>query len=79
MLVEKQAVRVKSGHRVEVVIPELAEGDLVNVVVSRCVQPPATSPSIMSFIDSLPDGPRAFGSWEDYEQHLRRERESWDR
>ncbi|MDB5388529.1 MAG: hypothetical protein JWM11_4175 [Planctomycetaceae bacterium] len=74
-----QTVRVQPGHRVEVMAPELIEGDLVNVVVLPCSQPAATHESILSFIDSLPDGPRAFGNWDEYEQHLRDERESWDR
>ena len=40
---------------------------------------PATSNDILSFIDSLPDGPRAFTTWEEYERHLQSERDSWDR
>lgn len=34
---------------------------------------------ILSFIDSLPEGPRAFATWDEYEQHLKHERDSWDR
>jgi hypothetical protein len=71
----RQVVRVQPGHRVEVVVPELAEGDLVNVLVQRCDEQAATRPdSVIASIDSLPDGPRAFPTWEEYEQHLRQER-----
>ena len=33
---------------------------------------------VLSFIDALPDGPRAFATWEEYERHLQCERDSWD-
>ena len=76
----RQVVRVQPGHRVEFVAPELAEGELVSVLVQRCDQQPATChESVVAFIDSLPNGPRAFLTWEEYEQHLRQERDSWDR
>ena len=79
MLSVKQIVRVKPGHRVEVVSPEFIDGDEVEVIVSpRTTRAPAT-PSVLEFVDSLPDGPRAFASWGEYERHLRQERESWDR
>ena len=35
--------------------------------------------SALEFLQSLPPGPRAFKTWEEYERHLRQERESWDR
>jgi hypothetical protein len=75
----KQILRVKPGHRVEVVAPELAEGELVDVLVLACGRQRAQHESVLAFIDSLPDGPRAFGTWDEYERHLRQERESWDR
>ncbi len=75
----KQIVRVQPGHRVEVVVPELAEGELVDVVIEPCGRPTVQHESVLAFIDSLPDGPRAFPTWDEYEQHLRQERDSWDR
>ena len=78
MLSIKTVTRVQPGHRVEVVVPELAEGDLVNVVVELCGNQPESRESVLSFLDSLPEGPRAFATWEQYEQHLRQERDSWD-
>ena len=72
MLSVKQVVRVQPGHRVEIVAPEFAEGDLVDVVVQSS-EPSVRHGSVLSFIDSLPDGPRAFATWDEYEQHLRQE------
>lgn len=75
----KHVLRVLPGHRVEIVAPELSEGDVVDVIVTpRTVRTdPATS--VVAFVDSLPPGPRAFASWDEYEQHLRQEKEAWDR
>lgn len=75
----KQVVRVLPGHRVEVVAPELPEGELVDVIVMARSQAGRAVPSALAFVDSLPDGPRAFPSWEAYEQHLQEEKKSWDR
>ena len=76
----RQVVRVRPGNRVEVVATEFREGDLVSVIVAPC-ESNSSSPavSIIEFLDSLPDGPRAFPTWDEYERQLRLERESWDR
>ena len=79
MLSVTQIVRVKPGHRVEVMSPEFVEGDEVEVVVSPRTVRASVPTSVLEFVDSLPDGPRAFATWDEYEQHLRQERESWDR
>ena len=80
MISVKQVVRVKPGHRIEVAAPELAEGRLVDVTVRSCPNSEATvDGSLLAFLDSLPAGPRAFSTWEEYEQHRREERDSWDR
>lgn len=76
----KQIVRVMPGHRVEFIAPELAEGELVEVVVIRRREyTNDQSESIASFLDGLPDGPRAFSTWGEYERFLCQERDSWDR
>jgi hypothetical protein len=75
----KQTLRVLAGHRVEIVAPELIEGDVVDVVVTPRTNQPKPRMSLVAFLDSLPDGPRAFASWEEYEQFLREEKEAWDR
>ena len=76
----RQVVRVGPGNRVEVVATEFKEGDLVSVVVAPC-EANTSNPaiSIIEFLDSLPDGPRAFPTWDEYERQLRLERDSWDR
>ena len=71
-------VRVQPGHRVEVVSPELLEGQLVHVIITPETSSSPNSESIVAFLDSLPDGPRAFATWDEYDRHLRQERESWD-
>jgi hypothetical protein len=69
---------VLPGHRVEVSTPELPEGAKVEViVVPRREQ--SQFGSALDFLQSLPPGPRAFKTWEEYEQHLREERDSWER
>jgi hypothetical protein len=75
----KQTLRVLAGHRVEIVAPELIEGDVVDVVVTPRTNQPKPRMSLVAFLDSLPDGPRAFTSWEEYELFLREEKEAWDR
>jgi hypothetical protein len=75
----RTVTRVQSGHRVELVVPELAEGDLVNVTVEPCNKQPECRESVLSFLDSLPEGPRAFPTWKEYERHLQQERDAWDR
>lgn len=76
----KRTSQVQPGHRVEVVAPEFAEGDLVDVVILPRGAADVLSPeSVISFIDALPDGPRACATWEEYERHLGQERNSWER
>jgi hypothetical protein len=77
------ALRVETtvlpGHRVEISAPELPEGTRVEVIV---VLPEAPAPrriSMLEFVESLPPGPRAFPTWEEYEQFLREEKDAWER
>ncbi len=70
---------VLPGHRLEVSAPELPEGAKVEVIV---VLPEDLQPrfrSALEFLQSLPPGPRAFKSWDEYERHLQEERNSWER
>ena len=76
-------VRLKTtilpGHRLELSAPELPDGAKVEVIV---LLPDNSIPqfgSALEFLESLPPGPRAFKTWEEYEQHLREERNSWER
>jgi hypothetical protein len=66
------------GHRLEISDPVLPEGAKVQVVVIMRDTPAPKFRSALEFLESLPPGPRAFNTWEQYEQHLRKERDSWD-
>lgn len=77
MTVVTQVTRVLPGHRVEIVASELVECKLVGVLgMTRSVVNSAAQ-SLIGFLDSLPAGPRAAGTWSEYEQHLRDEKEAW--
>ena len=78
MLVVRQRVQVMPGHRVELVAPELNDGEWVEVLVRANADLPATKTNALAFIDSLPAGPRAVADWDAYERLLQQERESWD-
>jgi hypothetical protein len=64
-----------------VVVPSspLPEGAKVEVFVVAPEKPTPQFGSALEFLESLPPGPRAFKTWEEYEQFLREERNSWDR
>jgi hypothetical protein len=51
----------------------------VEVVIVLQEAPKPQFRSALEFLESLPPGPRAFKTLEAYEQHLREERDSWDR
>ena len=57
----------------------LPEGTKVEVVVLAPEKPARQFGSALEFLESLPPGPRAFKTWEEYERFLREERDSWDR
>ena len=64
-----------------VVVPRspLPEGAEVEVTVAAPAKPARQFGSALEFLESLPPGPRAFETWEEYEQFLREEKEAWDR
>ncbi len=70
---------VLPGHRLEVSAPELPEGAKVEVIVILPEKPQPQFDSALEFLESLPPGPRAFKTWDEYEQHLREEKDSWER
>ena len=64
-----------------VIVPNtpLPEGVTVEILV---VPPANREPpfiSALDFIESLPPGPRAFPTWEEYERFLKEEKDSWER
>ncbi len=67
------------GHRLELTAPELPEGARVEVIVLLPEQPKPRRLSMLEFVESLPPGPRAFPTWDEYERHLREEKDSWER
>jgi hypothetical protein len=70
---------VLPGHRLEVCAPELPEGATVEVIVVLPETPKPRFSSALDFLESLPPGPRAFPTWEEYERHLREEKDAWER
>jgi hypothetical protein len=70
---------VLPGHRLEITAPELPEGARVEVIVVVPEQPNPRRLSMLEFVASLPPGPRAFKTWDEYERHLREEKSAWER
>ncbi len=68
---------VLPGHRLEISAPELPEGAKVEVVVALA-KPKPNAVSMLEFLESLPPGPRAFPTWDEYERHLREEKDAWE-
>jgi len=58
--------QLPEGARVEVnvVLPETTERRRI---------------SMLELVESLPPGPRAFPTWEEYERHLQEEKNAWER
>lgn len=67
------------GHRLVISSPELPEGARVEVIVVLPEQRKPPRISMLELVASLPPGPRAFPTWEEYEQHLQEEKDSWER
>ena len=68
---------VLPGGRIEITDPTLPEGETVDVML---LLPPAQRRrSMRELIESFPPGPRAVATWEEYERHLKEERDAWDR
>ena len=78
-----QTLRIETtilpGHRLEITNPKLPEGAMVEVIVVVPEKTPGKFGSALDFLESLPPGPRAFKTWEEYEKHLREEKDSWER
>jgi len=70
---------VQPGHKIEIPVPDLREGEEVRVIVYR-TQPDPNVPrqSIFDIIESL-NGHRLFQSPEEVDRYINEERDSWDR
>ena len=64
-----------------VIIPSspLPEGATVEVIAVPATPSKPGRISMVDLLESLPTGPRAFPTWEEYEQHLAEEKASWER
>jgi hypothetical protein len=71
--------RVQPGNKIEIIAPELIEGEAVEVflVLPRQAEPPRRS--ALEIIAPLPPGPRSYPSWEEFERRFQEERDSWER
>ena len=67
---------VLPGGKVEIVIPELPEGQTVDVVVLH--ESNASDRSVMEILNSGPEH-RLFQTAEEVQAHLAQEKASWDR
>jgi hypothetical protein len=70
---------VLPGHRLEISAPELPDGAKVEVIVVLPEKPEPRFGSALEFLESLPPGPRAFPTWEEYERFLEEEKNAWER
>jgi len=68
------------GHRLEVRAPELPDGAKVEVIVVLPAQPSLRPMSMVEFLQTLPESPspRCFPTWDEYEQHLQKEKDAWE-
>ena len=66
-----------------VIVPNLPlpEGTKVEFTVVGPEKSGSKFGSALEFLESLPSGPspRCFSTWEEYERHLKEEKNSWDR
>lgn len=76
--------RVKTGHRIEVLAPDVPDGAEVQLTIAYDpeITEPAGKPPRISMLDiaaSIPPGPHPFATWEEYDRALEEERNAWDR
>ena len=69
---------VLPGHRVEISAQELPEGAKVEVIVILPQAGAMPRTSMVELLKTLPPGPRAFDTWEEYERFLEEEKNSWE-
>ncbi len=73
--------RVLAGSRIEIVSPDLTEGDSVDItlVIQHKPSPEdSTRKSVFDIVQSLPPGPRSASTWEQVDRQLNAERDAWD-
>jgi hypothetical protein len=73
----KLVTQVQSGGRIEVIAPDLAVGETVEITIRK--KPPSAGKR--SALDILAEAPghRLFKTAEEVDAYIREERDSWDR
>jgi hypothetical protein len=71
--------RVQPGGRVEVVAPELREGEEVEITIAPVQRPAAGDPGLLEFLKSLPPSRRTLAEWDEFDREFRKERDAWER
>ncbi len=78
----KVTTHVLPGRRVEVVTPELADGQPVEVSVvalEPTLSKTEARTTIWELIQTMPPGPRSASTWKEIERNLQEDCDSWDR
>lgn len=70
---------VLPGHRLEITLPELPEGQTVEVIVLVQEAPAQKKMSMLEFLESRPPRPPLFKTAEEVNQYIQEERDSWER
>ena len=73
--------RTLAGKRLDVTIPELEEGEEVEIIVLRSESQIPSSTDFTTFhefLHTVASGPHPFQTWEEYERALKQEKEAWE-
>jgi hypothetical protein len=82
--VEVRSPELPEGATVEVIVmlpatPAPARPSMLEFLASLPKDPSPAHGSALEYLQSLPPGPRAFTTWDEYHQHLREEKDAWER
>jgi hypothetical protein len=82
--IEVRSPELPEGATVEVIVvlPPTPARPRQSMLEFLTTLPPGPTPahgSALEYLESLPPGPRAFPTWEEYHQHLREEKDAWER
>lgn len=82
-MITRTALRLKtrtlSGKRIEVTVPELNEGEEVELIVLRqeAAPLPSTYQNALEFLDSLPPSTLTAEDWVRIEREMQEEKDAW--
>lgn len=77
--VYRTTAQVGPGHRIEIVAPEIAEGERMEVILLPLGHNPAPSFPTIDLLLSENRPVRDAAYWEERERELQESRDSWDR